>query len=89
MGNVESISIDGCRLWFHSSDHLPPHFHCKKVSEWEIRVYFLTCSEKGGLDYDIKWGKEPDGKLKRTLNEMVVKHRQELLLEWEEKVIID
>lgn len=49
----------------------------------------MTCSEKNGLDYDIKWGKDPDGKIKRTLNERVIKNRKKLLSEWERKVNFD
>lgn len=89
MGKVESIALESLDVWFHSSDHRPPHFHCSKTSEWEIRVYFLTCSESDGLDYDIKWGKDPKHSLKQKLNKLVIKHRLELLEEWENKVIIE
>jgi len=89
MGIVECISINGCRLWFHSSDHLPPHFHCKKVSEWEIRVYFMDCNDQQGLAYDIKWGQDPGYKFRKKLNDQVLENRLLLLGEWEDKVIFD
>lgn len=54
MGIVECLSMEGYRMWYNSSDHIPPHFHCKKMSEWEIRVYFLDCSEVDGLAFDVK-----------------------------------
>lgn len=76
-------------MWYHSSDHLPPHFHCKKVSEWEIRVYFLDCSEEDGLAYDVKWGRDPGGRFRRELNDLVMQNRLRLLREWEEKVVFE
>jgi hypothetical protein len=89
MGKVDSIYFEGYDLWFHSSDHEPPHFHCAKTSEWEIKVFFLDCNQSNGLAYEIKWGRDPKGKVKRILNELVVKNRVGLLKEWEEKVIAD
>ena len=57
MGRVESVATEGLELWFNSSDHLPQHFHLKRRGEWEIRVYFLLCTD-GDLVFDRKWGKK-------------------------------
>ena len=88
MGKVDCIRLESYDLWFHSSDHLPPHFHCAKTSEWEIRVYFLDCTHKHGLAYDLKWGRKPRSPVKRHLNKSVIENRAELLREWEQKVIV-
>ena len=85
MGKVTCIEIQGLSLWFNSNDHLPPHFHANKTGEWDIRIYFLGCSERF-LDFDMKWGKRPSGKIQRELLAMVLKNRAALLVEWEEKV---
>lgn len=85
VGKVECIQIAGLTLWFNSNDHLPPHFHVTKTEEWEIRIYFLRCSE-GLLDFDIKWGNGPSGKLQRELLSMVLENRTTLFAEWEQKV---
>lgn len=85
MGKVDCIVIEGLRLWFNSSDHLPPHFHMTKMGEWEIRVYFLRCAQ-GHLDFDIKWGKGASGKLLGELLRLVLEKRIALLEEWELKV---
>lgn len=88
MGKVDCIQFKGLEFWFHSSDHAPPHFHCAKTSEWEIRIFFLNCNRKNGLEYEIKWGKVPKGKILNALNDLVIKNRVNLLKEWEEKVSI-
>jgi len=88
MGKVDCIQFEGLDCWFHSSDHAPPHFHCAKTSEWEIRIFFLNCNQKNGLEYEIKWGKVPKSKTLKSLNDLVVRNRINLLKEWEEKVSI-
>lgn len=85
MGKLGCIEIAGLSLWFNSSDHLPPHFHANKPGEWEIRIYFLRCSE-AGLDFDVKWGNGPIGRHQRELLRMVLANRTTLLEEWEQKV---
>jgi hypothetical protein len=73
---VGCIEVAGLNLWFNSNDHLPPHFHASKLGEWEIRIYFLRCSE-GRFDFDLKWGKGPTGKLqKRTFGDGAGKSRR-------------
>ena len=92
MPPVDAISIPGLDLVFLSDDHWPPHFHAKRRGEWEIRVYIQTTTE-ADLHYDLKWPKRrgagPDGSLQRELRKRVVKHREKLLKEWNEKVHFD
>jgi hypothetical protein len=85
VGRVDAFTIDGLDLWFHSSDHLPEHLHVKRRGAWEIRVYFLLCTDQG-LVFDCKWGKGPAGTIQRRILEAVLKHRAALLVEWEQKV---
>ena len=85
MGKVDCIAIEGLRVWFNSNDHLPPHFHVTKTGDWEIRIYFLRCTQ-GHLDFDIKWGKGASRKLLEQLLALVLEKRAALLGEWELKV---
>lgn len=85
MGTVECIELEGYDLKFYSSDHWPPHFHCAKSGEWEIRVFILSTTEEA-IDMSIKWGDGPKSKVRRTLRDLVLKHREQLLMEWEQKV---
>jgi len=85
VGKVGCITLAGLSLWFNSNDHLPPHFHVNKTGEWEIRIYFLRCSD-GHLEFDTKWGNGPPGGLQRELLRMVLENRTDLLAEWEQKV---
>ena len=86
MGRVEAFLLDGLELWFNSSDHLPPHLHVKRRGEWEIRVYFLLCTD-GRLEFDRKWGKkDPPAATQAAIHKSVLKHRAGLLAEWEKKV---
>lgn len=95
MPKLETFKIEGLVLKFNSLDHMEPHFHAiKPGGKWEIRVYFLTCTE-GFLD--LKYKKPPNppadfdgiskGEIKELL-EQIVKHRGQLLREWETKVLV-
>ena len=53
MGKVEAFTLAGLDVWFNSSDHLPEHVHIGRRSAWEIRVYFLLCSDVN-LVFDCK-----------------------------------
>jgi hypothetical protein len=65
---------------------MPPHLHVKRRGEWEIRVFFLECSE-GHVDYERKWGgKEPSSADRTAILAGVLEHRVALLDEWERKV---
>ncbi len=86
MGKVEAVVLKGLDLWFNSSDHLPPHLHARRRGEWEIRVYFLLCTD-GELVFDCKWAKKaPSANVIDRIRKAVVEHRVELLREWEQKV---
>jgi hypothetical protein len=88
VGRVEAFSIAGLDLWFNSSDHLPPHFHARRAGEWEVRVFFLLCTDTH-LETSVKWRhrKRSIGrKHLETLREAAVQFREQLLEEWEVKV---
>ena len=71
MGKVDCFAVIGLRLWFNSNDHLPPRFQATKTEAWEIRIYFLRCSE-GQLAFDIKWSRQPPGTLMNELLALVL-----------------
>jgi hypothetical protein len=91
VSKVSAFTIPRLDCLFYSSDHYPPHFHVKKAGRWEIRVYFLSCTEQE-LTYKFKFPKNPGkdkgptGNERRDILEAVIKHRAALLKEWEEKV---
>ena len=85
LGKVDAFTIGGLDLWFNSHDHGPPHFHARRPGDWEIRVYFLSCTENA-LDFDMKWGREAPRTYIQALLHRVATQRAELLEEWERKV---
>ena len=86
MGQVEAFTLQGLKLWFNSSDHLPPHVHVKRRGDWEIRVFFLECTENY-LACEHKWGrKNPSAADRSAILAAVLEHRVALLEEWERKV---
>jgi len=86
VGKVEAFTLEGLELWFNSSDHLPPHVHIKRRGKWEIRVFFLDCTDSR-LEFELKWGKKgPPAPIRATIRKAVVEHRMALLSEWERKV---
>lgn len=93
MGQVDAFTVSGCKCFFNTSDHNPPHFHVKSNDgRWEIRAYILITS-KDELKYDFKFPssrKEPiPGAKDKEIRNLIVKFRESLLKEWEEKVIKD
>ena len=79
MGKVDAVILEGLDLWFNSSDHLPPHLHARCRGEWEIRVYFLLCTDDE-LVFDCKWAKKnPSAKVLARIRKAVVECRVELL----------
>jgi hypothetical protein len=90
VARVSAFAIPGLDLWFNSSDHLPPHFHARRPGEWEIRVFFLLCTEER-LEYTVKW-KHVRRSIRRQdieqLREAVVRNRVGLLEEWTAKVSV-
>ena len=88
MGKVNTFAIPGLDLWFNSSDHLPPHFHARKPGMWEIRVYFLLCTEES-MVYDIKWPPHepgPSRKERQRILNGALENRTALLREWQTRV---
>jgi hypothetical protein len=83
MAKVRCISIDGIEMWFYSGDHQPPHFHARRLGDWEVRVY-ITAAE----DEMLELVRPPDalikGKDRKALINGVLFHRSELLAEWED-----
>jgi len=88
LGKVDCFAISGLDLYFNSSDHLPHHFHARLPDRWEIRVYFLTSTDRF-LDYEVIWpktGTGPRAPVIKDLLSQVLTHRKELLAERERKV---
>jgi hypothetical protein len=88
VGRVDAFSIAGVDLWFASSDHRPPHFHARRAGEWEVRVFFLLCTDRH-LEVSVKRGdrKRSIGrKHLEALRGAAVQFREELMEEWEVKV---
>jgi len=86
LGRVEAFTLEGLKLWINSSDHLPPHIHAGRRGQWEIRVFFLECTDNS-LVFEIKWGRKgPSAVDRATILKAALQHRVALLEEWEEKV---
>ena len=51
MGTVEAFTLDGLKLWINSSDHLPPHMHASRRGQWEIRIFFLECTDANRTEF--------------------------------------
>jgi len=80
--------VAGLELWFNSSDHLPPHFHARRAGKFELRVFFLMCTETH-MEVSVKWMDRKRGVSRKhldALQEGAVRFRVELLEEWEEEV---
>lgn len=95
MPKLETFKVEGLILKFNSQDHMPQHIHVLKPGgKWEIRVYFMTCTEDF-LHYVYKKPPDPpdsfDGISKSERKELldkVLQNRAELLAEWERKVAV-
>ena len=90
LGKVTAFIVAGLDLWFNSSDHLPPHFHARKPGAWEIRIFFLECTP-GNLVVTVKWPPNVDGPSRKERDALIrgaIDHRPELLVEWENKVVV-
>ena len=80
MGRLEAFTVQGCRCWFYSGDHSPPHFHVAVADEWEIRVFFL----QEPVQYDVKYMiRRIPGTLLKTVLREAKKNRTALFKEWE------
>ena len=80
MGRVRAFQLAGCRLWFYSGDHEPPHFHASVVDAWEISVYFLQ--EPPKYDEKLKL-RHISARTVREILRLAAAHRAELFEEWE------
>ena len=80
MGRVQAFQVAGCRCWFYSGDHAPPHFHAGVPDVWEIRVYFIQEPVQFEVIYQLR--QIPRKKLK-AIFARVVEHRVELFEEWD------
>ncbi|MEO7033126.1 MAG: DUF4160 domain-containing protein [Gemmatimonadaceae bacterium] len=85
MPRLDAFRIAGIELWFNSADHKPPHFHAEKTGVWEVRVYFLR---DGTEMVELVWGGQPRAGDLKKLRALAEEHRPELLLEWEQKVVV-
>jgi hypothetical protein len=85
VGKVDAFVLPGIDVWFNSSDHIPPHLHAKRRGQWEVRIFFLECTN-GNLAFEIKWGKGPGSGDRTAILKAVLTHRAALLLEWGNKV---
>ena len=80
MGRVRAFQLAGCRLWFHTGDHGPPHFHAGVADAWEIRVYFLQEPPEPEVKFAVK---RVSAKVVREILKLSAEHRAELFEEWE------
>ncbi len=81
--------IEGYRIFWHSNDHAPEHFHIEYRGHWEIRIYFVESMKDDFLHFDIVWPKTRlnlTGRELRLFQEYVISHQEHLLREWETKV---
>lgn len=80
MGQLQCFGVPGCRCWFFSGDHSPPHFHASAQGDWEVRVFFLFEPVEYEVKYQVR--KIPRAALQAILD-AAREHRAELLAEWE------
>ncbi len=80
MGKLQAFQVSGCRLWFHTGDHGPPHFHAGVVDAWEIRVYFLQEPPRCEVKFDVK---HVSARMVREVLQLAATHRAELFEEWD------
>ena len=80
MGLLRAFQLSGCRLWFHTGDHGPPHFHAGVVDAWEIRVYFLQDPSEYKVKFQLK---RVPARTVREILKLSAAHRAELFEEWE------
>ena len=80
MGLVQSFELSGCRLWFHTGDHGPPHFHAAVVDASEIRVYFLQEPPRYEVKFELK---HVSARMVREILQLAARYRPQLFAEWE------
>lgn len=77
---LQAFQLPGCRFWFHTGDHGPPHFHARAGDGWEIRVYFLQEPPKPEVKFAVR---HVSARKVRQIQKLATKHRAKLLKEWE------
>jgi hypothetical protein len=83
---VDAFSVHGLVLRFFSHDHMPPHFHAEKPSQWEVRVRFrLAPSEM----IEVLSKKQPRPSELKELTKLAEAHRVALMDEWDAKVSVN
>lgn len=92
MGKVDVFKVPWGECIYRSEDHNPPHFHVKHTQEgWEIRIFISTTTDKK-LDYNFKTPSSRkihiSASLQKEIRKEVFKHREELMKEWDKKVLI-
>ena len=80
MGLLRAFQLPGCRFWFYTGDHEPPHFHARAGDAWEIRVYFLQEPPEHKVKFAVR---RVPAKMVKQILELAATHRAELLQEWE------
>lgn len=85
MVTVQAFSIPGIKMWFPANDHEPEHFHAEKKGEWQVRVFFMESESRMiVVKENQKRNKEiPSRRIRKLIVSNVLKHRAELLEEWE------
>lgn len=80
MGRLTSFAVPGCRCWFYTGDHGPPHFHASAPGGWEIRVFFMFEPVFYEIRYQVR--RIPGSVLSEILRN-AAQHREALFREWE------
>lgn len=80
MVRLRTFELPGCRLWFYTSDHEPPHFHARVADAWELRVYFMREPPEHDVIFESR---HIPAKTVRAILELAAEHRAALFEEWE------
>lgn len=80
MGKLQAFQVPGCRLWFHTGDHGPLHFHAGVVDAWEIRVDFMQEPPLHEVKFKVK---RISARMVREILQLAATHRAELYEEWD------
>jgi Domain of unknown function (DUF4160) len=83
MAQVRAFQVPGIRLLIPSGDHQPPHIHAsKRGGDWAAKVYI-----NAGRGQMIELIRPPGARIgsgdRSAIEDGVINHRAELLLEWE------
>ena len=79
MGVLQAFQLPGCRLWFHTGDHGPPHFHAGVADAWEIRVFFLQAPPEHDVKFEVR---HISARIVGKILKLAAAHRTELFEEW-------